>query len=368
MRKLAIRIALLALLLLGVGRIASAQVVIQVGFAPPPLPVYAQPICPGDGYMWTPGYWAWDPDGGDYFWVPGTWILAPQVGYFWTPGWWGWGNGFYIWHGGYWGPHIGFYGGINYGFGYFGNGFVGGRWDGGHFFYNREVTNVNVTVIRNVYNERINVREESHVSFNGGHGGIDARPTHEEEAYDRAHHVEPVAAQVEHRDMARSTQQLRASYNHGKPPIAATARPGNFNEHEPAREAGGTWNPPAKGEAGRGEPSRGSVNATHARELPPLERQPAPNTGNAAQDKKYQQEQDKLYNKQTQERQKLQQQQQKEDQRMQQPRASQERTQQMEQRHQQQTQQMSERHTQQQQQMQQRQAPPTSHGGGEKPR
>ena len=90
MRKLAIRIALLALLLLGVGRIAAAQVVIQVGFAPPPLPVYAQPICPGDGYMWTPGYWSWDPDAGDYYWVPGTWILAPQVGYFWTPGWWGW--------------------------------------------------------------------------------------------------------------------------------------------------------------------------------------------------------------------------------------------------------------------------------------
>jgi len=44
---------------------APAQVVISVGFAPPELPVYEQPICPGDGYIWTPGYWAWD--GEDYY-------------------------------------------------------------------------------------------------------------------------------------------------------------------------------------------------------------------------------------------------------------------------------------------------------------
>src|ERR1700733_378587 len=34
---------------------ASAQVVLSVAIAPPPLPVYTQPICPGDGYIWTPG-------------------------------------------------------------------------------------------------------------------------------------------------------------------------------------------------------------------------------------------------------------------------------------------------------------------------
>ena len=26
---------------------------------PPPLPDYEQPQAPGDGYLWTPGYWAW---------------------------------------------------------------------------------------------------------------------------------------------------------------------------------------------------------------------------------------------------------------------------------------------------------------------
>ena len=69
---------------------ASAQVAVSVTIAPPELPVYEQPVCPGDGYIWTPGYWAWD--GEDYYWVPGTWVLAPQVGYFWTPPYWGWGG------------------------------------------------------------------------------------------------------------------------------------------------------------------------------------------------------------------------------------------------------------------------------------
>lgn len=368
MRKFAIQFALLVLFTLGASAASYSQVVIQVGFAPPPLPVYVQPVCPGDGYIWTPGYWAWDADGDDYYWVPGTWVLAPEVGFLWTPGYWGWGNGFYIWHAGYWGPHIGFYGGINYGFGYFGTGFVGGRWDHDHFYYNREVNNINVNVIHNVYNERVNVREESHVSFNGGEGGINVRPNREEETYDRERHVAPVSGQVEQEQAARSNRELRATYNHGKPPIAATARAGNFSEHEPAKAAGGNWNRPAnvKGSTGGGGGERPNpASAVHARELPPLERPAAPNTGNASLDKKYQQQQEKLYNQQQQERQKVQQQQEKQDQRLQQQKASQEKVQQQEQRHQQQTQQMYQRHTQQTQQMQQRQAPP-SHNEGNK--
>ena len=38
---------------------ASARIFISVGFAPPVIPVYAQPAIPGDGYIWTPGYWAY---------------------------------------------------------------------------------------------------------------------------------------------------------------------------------------------------------------------------------------------------------------------------------------------------------------------
>ncbi|HEY6823410.1 MAG TPA: hypothetical protein VI195_03150, partial [Steroidobacteraceae bacterium] len=102
---------------------AGVFVGVSVNFAPPPLPVYVQPPCPAPGFVWTPGYWAWGPDG--YFWVPGTWLLAP-VGLLWTPGYWGWADGVYLWHAGYWGPQVGFYGGINYGFGYTGVGFEGG--------------------------------------------------------------------------------------------------------------------------------------------------------------------------------------------------------------------------------------------------
>src|ERR1700753_2522392 len=40
--------------------------------APPPLPDYEQPPAPDEGYLWTPGYWAWG-GGGGYYWVPGTW-------------------------------------------------------------------------------------------------------------------------------------------------------------------------------------------------------------------------------------------------------------------------------------------------------
>ena len=43
--------------------------------APPPLPEYEQPLCPGEGYIWTPGYWYWGSEG--FFWVPGAWVYAP---------------------------------------------------------------------------------------------------------------------------------------------------------------------------------------------------------------------------------------------------------------------------------------------------
>src|SRR5271157_4661387 len=140
-------------LVLSAVSVAQIGIGVVVSFGPPPLPVYAQPVCPGDGYIWTPGYWAYGPDG--YFWVPGTWVIAPQIGFLWTPGYWGWGGGGHFWHAGYWGPHVGFYGGINYGFGYGGFGYEGGYWHHGAFYYNRSVNNVNVTNIHNVYNRTV---------------------------------------------------------------------------------------------------------------------------------------------------------------------------------------------------------------------
>jgi hypothetical protein len=200
-----------------------AGVIISVGIAPPILPVYAQPAIPGDGYIWTPGYWAYGPAG--YYWVPGVWVLAPTPGYLWTPAYWGWEGGAYIFHGGYWGPHIGFYGGINYGFGYFGHGFEGGYWNGGHFFYNSAYANFgggfhpgnvyvhNVTVVNN-YN---------HVSFNGGTGGVPARPLPAEQAAMRENHVQATAAQESFRQQAANNPSQRFSANGGHPGTMAAA-------------------------------------------------------------------------------------------------------------------------------------------------
>jgi len=40
----------------------------------------------------------------------------------------GLGGDAYVFHVGYWGPVVGFYGGIDYGYGYVGRGYYGGRW------------------------------------------------------------------------------------------------------------------------------------------------------------------------------------------------------------------------------------------------
>ena len=178
--KYIVRLLLLALVMFAIPATvptasASFGIGISVGIAPPPLPVYAQPICPGDGYIWTPGYWAYADSG--YYWVPGTWVIPPRIGFLWTPGYWGWGGAGFFWHIGYWGPHVGFYGGVNYGFGYGGFGYQGGYWNHNHFFYNRSVNNVNIRNVHNVYNRTvINDRNVSRVSYNGGRGGIGARP------------------------------------------------------------------------------------------------------------------------------------------------------------------------------------------------
>lgn len=208
---------------------ASAQVSVGVSvrIGPPALPVYPQPFAPGPGYIWTPGYWAWGAYG--YYWVPGVWVLAPRVGFLWTPGYWAWNGGFYWWHPGYWGSHVGFYGGIHYGYGYAGVGFVGGYWRGGAFYYNRAVSNVNVTYVHNTYNETVvNATTVNRVSYNGGSGGTELRASAEQQAYAREQHVEPTAAQMRQERIAMNNPAQRFSANHGRPQIAATAKPGVF--------------------------------------------------------------------------------------------------------------------------------------------
>ncbi len=223
-----IRYAVLALLIVGIASSSLAGVFVSVTIAPPALPVYVQPACPGDGYIWTPGYWAWGPDG--YYWVPGTWVLAPAPGLLWTPGYWGWNEGVYLWHPGYWGPHVGFYGGVNYGFGYFGVGFAGGYWQGRTFFYNRSVTNVTITNVH-IYNRTVNNITVNHVSYNGGRGGINMRPRPEEERAFRERRFDATNMQMQHEHGAAGNRAFLASVNHGRPEIAATPRPGEFHGH-----------------------------------------------------------------------------------------------------------------------------------------
>jgi hypothetical protein len=368
------RSVFLSILILLVSAAAFAQIGIgiTVSFGPPALPIYVQPPCPAAGYIWAPGYWAWDPNFGDYFWVPGTWVLAPAPGLLWTPGYWAWNGRAFFFHEGYWGPIVGFYGGINYGFGYFGEGYQGGRWDHGQFYYNRAVNNVNVTNIHNVYNTTIvNNTTVNRVSYNGGPGGVNARPTAQDEAASRASRLPPVEAQTRHLQTASANLQLRASQNQGMPPIAATDRPGAFSGGSvvAAQRAGAPFHPPANQGANRPSGSAATRPVTeapaypvHAKDLPPHPQPAAPNTGNAKLDQEYERQQQKLYAQQAKEHLKLQQQQEKDHQRAAQQRASEGQTQQLEQKHQQQTQQMEERHAQQQQQLQMRQAPLSAHG------
>jgi WXXGXW repeat (2 copies) len=341
---LSLRSLLFALVLLAISAASSAQIGfgVSVTIAPPELPVYEQPICPEDGYIWTPGYWSYGDD--DYFWVPGTWVMTPEPGYLWTPGYWGWGDNAYLFHEGYWGTEVGFYGGINYGFGYFGNGYDGGRWDNGRFFYNQSYSHVNVSINRNVYNTRVENTTVNRVSFNGGSGGVSVRATSRQEAFANEKHMAPVAAQTEHFQSARANPELRASANHGKPPIAATAKPGGFKES-------------AENNARPGNDTNRPSTAVHAKDIQPAERPAAPNTGNARTDKKYQQQQDKLQAQQVKERQTLQSKQEQDHQRLPQKPVNEPKQQPLEQKHQQQTEQLAQKHTQQQKQLQQRQQP-----------
>lgn len=351
----AIRSLLLLLAVLVLSGSASAQIglSISVSFGPPALPIYDQPVCPAEDYLWVPGYWAYDNNAG-YFWVPGTWVEVPQVGYLWTPGYWGWGGSGFIFHEGYWGPQVGFYGGINYGFGYVGNGYQGGRWEGNHFAYNTYVNHVNTTIIHNTYNTTIVNVTENHISYNGGNGGIQARPSPQEEAYASQHHVGPVAAQTQHIQAARSNPELRASANQGKPPIAATSKPGEFRTGVIAsKQAGGEYKPPP---ASAVRANAKQPPPTHASELEPHAAAPR-NPGNPAPSKQEQQ-QAQLAAKQNQDHQKLQQQQEKEHQQATAKNYSPAQKQQLEQRHAQQTQHLEQKHATQTQHLQQRQPAP----------
>lgn len=219
--------------------------------APPPLPVYQQPPVPGDGYIWVPGYWALNALG--FYWVPGVWMLAPYPGALWTPGYWAYDAGYYRWRRGYWGPHIGFYGGINYGYGYIGFGYVGGYWNRDRFYYNRAVTNVNITRVTHVYERRVVVQhiDRSRVGYHGGPRGIQRRADPREMAAARERHTPPTDMQ---RDHARQAGRDRAQFDGGArrgPARTALEHPLSERGRDQAAPA-----PGARGPAGQGRPGQ----------------------------------------------------------------------------------------------------------------
>jgi len=223
--RLARALAVAVALMIAPAAWSASSVFVSVNFAPPPIPVYDQPLCPGPNYIWIPGYWAWGPVG--YYWVPGYWVLAPFIGALWTPGWWGWSGATYLWHPGYWGRHVGYYGGINYGFGYFGIGYSGGHWSGNRFSYNTSVSRVDVTRVTNVYTQPVR-HNDVRISYNGGPGGVRHQPTPQERIAERDAHRAPTQAQMQQESTARSHRELFASVNHGSPAIAATPRANAF--------------------------------------------------------------------------------------------------------------------------------------------
>jgi hypothetical protein len=218
--------------------------------APPPLLIDEQPPCAEEGYLWTPGYWAW---GGGYHWVAGTWVRPPHVGVLWTPGYWEFAGPFYVFHPGYWGPHIGFYGGINYGFGYGGVGFLGGRWVGNSFAYNRTVNNLDASVIHNTYRETVsNNAVRSRVSYNGGSGGTTAAASAQERAAAAEPHLPPTTSQRQ--------VMLRAAAN--PPPATLVKRISTTSSAPRPARAHGTVAPAAPA------PTRAPANAATARNTP----------------------------------------------------------------------------------------------------
>jgi hypothetical protein len=170
---------------------------------PPPLPDYTQPDDPGGNSRWTPGSWYYDSGQADYYWVPGAWVTPPN-GEVWTPPYWGYDGARYQWHAGYWSTSVGFYGGIAYGFGYFGVG------------YNQSAEHIHSL---------------NRVSYNGGRGGIQKQPPPLELAANRDR-IPALGVQMKlARDMRKNPQQYFKG-NHGHPPIVVAKAP-PLSPHHP---------------------------------------------------------------------------------------------------------------------------------------
>lgn len=263
---------------------AQVGVAITAGVAPPLLPVYDQPPIPGPGYLWIPGYWAWN--GEEYYWAPGYWMLPPAAGLYWTPPYWAWTDGDYTFYPGYWGPTVGFYGGVDYGFGYTGVGYDGGYWRNNQFVYNSAVNNFGGVNIAQAYSRPV-ANRNNRVAFTGGSGGTVGRPTQAQIAA-RAYAMPPTATQARHQEMASRDPALRFNANHGQPHIAGIQRANEFRgAHATAatnaptqRQQAAAPTPPAR-QGAAATPARPEV-AQHAPAAGPQVGRHAPAAAHAA--------------------------------------------------------------------------------------
>jgi hypothetical protein len=141
--------------------------------------------------------------------------------------------------------------GFNYGGGYTGSGYVGGRWSNNRFQYNTAITNVNVTNVHNTYidktvinNVTINNTNVQRVSYVAA-APARREPTQAELGAAREPHYAPTAPQAQHHEAARTNPMQNAARNEGRPPVAATPRPGAFQERgvTAAKPVGAAYHP-----------------------------------------------------------------------------------------------------------------------------
>jgi hypothetical protein len=134
---------------------------------------------------------------------------------------------------------VGYYGGINYGFGYGGTGFAGGRWVGNTFAYNRAVNNLNSSSVHNTYDEPpIRNAAMGKVSYNGGPGGTTATPTPQERAAASAVNAPTPAARAAVSHPAAVTVHRSTGVAHTVAPATPNPAPNSASDFTaPPRDA-----------------------------------------------------------------------------------------------------------------------------------
>lgn len=81
---------------------AHADISVGINIGPPVAPVIVAPPAPQPGYIWAPGYWAWD--GYRHVWVGGHWLTS-RPGHVWVAPRWERRGPRWFFVGGHWGEH-----------------------------------------------------------------------------------------------------------------------------------------------------------------------------------------------------------------------------------------------------------------------